>query len=162
MRTDPPAAGPSAAEGIWPSAAVFVASVVLAIAAGCGGGRPGGVPVEGTVTVDGVPLEAGTISFLPDGDTPGPKVAAAVTDGRFRLPAAAGPPGGLYRVEIVAESPAAPASDAEPTPAGLAALRRNPPPPVEPLPAEYNSASELRRLLGDGENRLDFDLTRSP
>lgn len=38
---------------------------ILALAAGCSDGRPGRVPIQGRVTIDGKPLEAGNICFYP-------------------------------------------------------------------------------------------------
>lgn len=58
----------------------------LATYAGCGGpeGVPGVVKVSGTVTLDGTPVEAATVSFRPEGDA---RAASGRTDanGRFQL-----------------------------------------------------------------------------
>jgi hypothetical protein len=43
-----------------------VAILLACLAAGCGKGSPGGAHVQGTVYYRGVPLEAGTIVFIPD------------------------------------------------------------------------------------------------
>ncbi len=170
MRTDPAmlersaAPGRSAADGIVPSAAVMFAAAIAAIAAGCGGGdgRPPQVPVAGTVTVDGAPLPAGTVVFVPIEGTPGPRVSGAIAAGEYAIPAAVGPVAGVYRVEIVATAPDGPAGDAELSPAELAALRKAPPPRTKPLPAVYNTRSELRAAVTADANRFDFALTRRP
>ena len=141
----------------------LVAFALAAAALGCGGAdRPEQVEAWGLVTVDGERLPAGAVTFVPAEGTVGPKASARVVDGEYRLPAAAGPVVGAYRVEIVAEIADGPAPDAELTPAELAALRADPPTAPEPLPAVYNTASTLRRELTAGTNRLHFELTRSP
>ncbi|MFH5805677.1 hypothetical protein [Alienimonas sp. DA493] len=153
------------AAGIAPSAAIALAAALAAVlAAGCGGSeRPPQVAVRGTVTVDGAPLPAGTVTFVPVDGAPGPRASGAITAGEFALPAAAGPAPGVHRVEIVAADPDRPAADAELSPAELAQLRTARSPRLKPLPAEYNARSTLRReLTADGENRLDFPLTRTP
>ncbi len=41
-------------------------SLALLLVSGCGDSRPPLAPITGTVTIDGQPLEQGTITFLPD------------------------------------------------------------------------------------------------
>ena len=148
---------------ISPAPRTFVAFALAAVALGCGGSdRPEQVEAWGLVTVDGERLPAGAVTFVPAEGTAGPKASARVVDGEYRLPAAAGPVVGAYRVEIVADDPSVPPVDAELSPAELERLAANRPPPPEPLPAVYNTASTLRRELTAGTNRLHFELTRSP
>lgn len=44
-----------------------LSATLLVVAAGCGGGRPGLVPVSGVVTIDGQPVTAGQVSLMPKG-----------------------------------------------------------------------------------------------
>lgn len=69
---------------------------------GCGGEADpfDRVPVEGTVSLDGAPLSRGTIRFIPEGSTVGPKVALPVADGSFRGDRTVGPVAGRHRVEV--------------------------------------------------------------
>jgi len=63
------------------------AAAMLLLAVGCGG--DGRVEIGGTVTLDGVPIENGTISFQPaDGD--GPTAEALITGGRYTVEVAVG------------------------------------------------------------------------
>ena len=61
--------------------------------------------IEGTVTLDGKPLEKGQITFVPQGDTKGPTAGAEIVGGKFAIPAAGGPLAGKFRVEITAARP---------------------------------------------------------
>ena len=142
------------------AAFIFVAGLFAAVLAGCDDGSPARSAVWGEVTVDGDPLPAGTITFTPTAG--GPRVSGAIAGGQYDLAAAAGPPAGPCRVSIVAADPDGPAPGEELSPAGLAALAENPPPPADPLPAVYNTASTLTRVVAPGPNHFDFDLTRDP
>ena len=62
----------------WSAGALALAALWLALP-GCGGGG-GKAKVTGTVTLDGKPLPAGTIAFIPE---KGPAVAASIRDGVY-------------------------------------------------------------------------------
>ncbi|QDT15170.1 hypothetical protein [Alienimonas californiensis] len=164
-RLEPLLAPRTPAAGIAPSAVVALAAALAALlAAGCGGSdRPPQVAVRGTVTVDGAPLPAGTVTFVPVEGAPGPRTSAAIAGGEYAVPAAVGPVPGAYRVEIVSADPDRPPGDAELSPAELARLRSARPSRPWPLPAVYHVRSTLRRdVTAEGENRFDFPLTRTP
>jgi hypothetical protein len=117
------------------------------MAAGCSGKATKG-DVAGTVTIDGVPAEAGSISFTPvDGQSA--TAGGSIEQGRY----AAEVPPGKMKVEIrvakvvgqrklydTADSPMAPIME-------------------EVLPAKYNDATELVVEIKLGENEHNFDLT---
>ena len=70
---------------------------------GCGGEKLQGF--SGTVTLDGQPLEKGSISFTPDaskGNTSGTSTIAPIKNGRYELPADQGISGGWYEVRVEA------------------------------------------------------------
>ena len=76
---------------------------ILATAIGCGDGRPGRVPVSGTVLIDGEPLTAGYIRFVPPNDRP--SAGTIASDGRFTLGCfedADGAVLGKHRVAVIA------------------------------------------------------------
>lgn len=75
---------------------------LVGLSVGCGGQADpfDRVPVEGTVTIDGAPLSRGTIRFIPDESTTGPKVALPVVDGSFRGDRMVGPVAGGHRIEV--------------------------------------------------------------
>ena len=78
----------------------------LGIFSGCGGRDPNLpplVPVDGTVTFDGQPLEGAYVQFHPVGDTRGTGAANPDAEGRYELIApdrSKGAPVGEYRVVV--------------------------------------------------------------
>ena len=59
-----------------------LAGVIAITARGCGTSAP---TVTGTVTVDGHPLENGSITFFPIEKTPGGTSGAAINQGKFEV-----------------------------------------------------------------------------
>ena len=129
------------------------AVVILFGLAGCGGeSGPARQPVSGTVTLDGVALPSGTISFVPvDGKTP---ATAQVSDGVFQIARAEGPASGHYQVEIIAVRP-------------TGKRVRHPDLPSETIeevhnviPTRYNVKTELKEeVKPDKENAFKFELS---
>jgi len=68
---------------------LFVAIAVLAaLSSGCGGADAGGqkyesARLEGEVTVDGAPIEDGTVQFVPASTSSGPVTQAVIFKGRY-------------------------------------------------------------------------------
>ena len=81
---------------------MFCVACLVGLSVGCGGKTDpfDRIPVAGTVTIDGAPLSRGTIRFIPEESTPGPKVALPVVDGSFRGDRTVGPVAGRHRVEV--------------------------------------------------------------
>lgn len=74
---------------------------VVALAWGCGDGRPTRVKVSGQVLIDGQPLTVGNIKFVPEGSRP--SSAQLNAEGRFTLTCYDGDDGvvpGKHRVQI--------------------------------------------------------------
>ena len=65
----------------------------------------GRLAVEGTVTLDGRPLDLGSISFRPMEGAAESISVATVRDGAFQIPASRGLPPGAYRVTVQAFQP---------------------------------------------------------
>ena len=65
--------------------------------AGCGDGRLG---VSGKVTVNGTPIENGTINFRPAKGTKGNSAGAGITNGEYKVPSDKGLKPGTYIVTI--------------------------------------------------------------
>jgi hypothetical protein len=116
--------------------------VLLAVVAGCGRSGPKVAPVHGRVTLDGRPLALADVSFQPDGAQRS-SVGRTDTDGRYELAYRRGQPGAIVgphtvRIWVSRE------------------LVKNPP----PIPARYDTRSELRREVEAGrDNIFDFELT---
>lgn len=125
------------------AAAVGVA--VLGLAAGCGG--PPQATVSGTVTLDGQPVENGTISFYPTANA-GQTAGGGIENGRFTV---TGSPGEMT-VLISANKVV-----------GKQKMFKDGPETdkiVELIPDRYNKTSELKVTLSPGVNEgVNFDLT---
>ena len=93
-------------------------------------------PIWGTVTLDGTPLKAGSISFASEAPVQGKAVAttagAVIVDGRYSIDRAQGLMPGKYRVAILSQG-GGPPTDEAPGPA------TSTPPPKDPIPAKYNA-----------------------
>ena len=119
---------------------------------GCGGakGPPTGT-VSGNVTLDGKPLETGSIAFIPKtGDAP--TSGAKIVKGYY----SATVPLGKKRIEIRA-----------PKVVGQRKAYDTPDSPVidiieELIPARYNSTSELETEIATGSSAGDFKLISTP
>ena len=126
----------------------LIAALSLAAAMGCSGDDgPPRVGVRGTVTYRGQPLPSGDIRFVPLPGTDTPQAGARIVDGRYAV-AGGGVPVGEFRVEILgyrrSDGSAGPVdlNDAE------AAFDQF-------LPANYNTASELRLTIVPGSKDIE-------
>ena len=136
--------------------AELLAALAVAMVAtwGCGS-RVRRVHVFGDVSLDGKPVQDGSISLAPIEGTNGPTTGGAIRHGHYDVPVAGGPlAGGSYQVQIDARGP----GRSGPNPAN---------PKGPPLlfydniaPARYNTQSVLKITLGADadEKRQDYDL----
>ena len=75
--------------------------LLLAVVAGCGPSNPlGRQTVSGKVTLDGAPLDQGTIAFSPVSTTEGVSSGMVIKDGEYSIPTVRGLPPGKYLVRI--------------------------------------------------------------
>jgi len=135
---------------------LVLAMSAVALLAGCGEGG-GGLPreaVSGTVTFKGEPLKAGSIQFLPTSPREVTAGGAIIVDGKYSIGKSEGLVPGKYQV-LISGAQAAPASAKSELPGASPPL----PPAKEPIPAKYNSKSELSAdVKNGGRNTLAFDL----
>ena len=126
---------------------IFLLAALLATVGGCGPGGPVRVPVSGTVSYDGKPVEMGDILFLdPAGRYPPDGVP--ITNGRYEVKVSVGP----KRVEI---------RDRRQVPGTADPMRGGRPDEVEYIPAQYNRSSTLTvEVKEGGPNTFDFPLER--
>lgn len=81
--------------------------LLMAIFTGCGAGADpsGRIAVSGMVTLDGAPVTAGRVNFIPDGNTDSPAAGGAIdAEGNFNIPAVDGPKPGTYKVKFILNS----------------------------------------------------------
>jgi hypothetical protein len=122
-------------------------AAVLCACAGCAG-RPS---VEGKVTLDGVPVDGGSISFF-QGSGPGSdKGNAPIVAGQYVIDGerARNLTPGSYTVKIFWIR-----LKGKPNPTNPDAN----PPVWEAIPPQYNEKSTLTREIKPGANKFDFDL----
>lgn len=129
--------------------AVVVACVGCLLLGGCGPGGPPLGQVEGTVTLDGVPLPGAKVIFTP---VDGGRASMAVTDGRgyYQLEFAGGEKGaivGKHKVSISTFE----AGELDDTGKLVGHV-------PERVPAKYNRETTLEREVKRGRNVIDFEL----
>lgn len=120
---------------------------------GCGP-RSDRQSVSGAVSLNGAPLDNGTIRFTSQGGATLQATGAMVQAGSYLIPAEKGLLPGIYHVEI--SSP-----DAKAKPIMAQAYAGGPSIPVAPdrIPPEYNSKSDKTiEVTLDGDNEFDFDI----
>lgn len=134
--------------------ALAFALVSLAVAS-CGPSGPKRYAVTGVVKYKGQPIPNGTITFTPEDPALKSAGGAAVKDGRFEVPQAAGLYAGKYRVSVNYPDP----KRTPPTPKEGEAPGESGREVADLLPAKYNRETELRaEVTADGPNDLTFDL----
>jgi hypothetical protein len=106
--------------------------------------------IEGTVTLDGKPLEKGDIQFYPLPGTTGPSAGAQIVDGKFTI----APSGGTFAGSFVVEISSVRLTGRKiPDHRGDGMIDER----VQYLPVRYNTQSELRAEVKSGEsNHLEF------
>lgn len=107
--------------------------------------------IEGTVTLDGKPLEMGRIKFVPIDGTPGPVAGGQIKNGTYKIDAAKGPAIGRNRVEI---------NSTIKTGRQITGMTGEMVDEVtEGIPQQYNADSTLESEIRKGVNQLDFELS---
>jgi hypothetical protein len=136
--------------------ALLVATITVATFAGCQK-TSDRLPVSGTVTLDGTPLDDGTIRFSSLGGTAF-SGGALIRDGQYVIEAEKGLPPGSYHIEITS-----PDNNSKPI-----LYRTGPDDPgsltqPERIPPEYNIESRQSvDISADRDNHFVFDITSKP
>ena len=135
--------------------AIWLLAGLLAVCLGCGGNDL--TTVEGTVTFDGQPVEAGSIVFEP-ADGAGPAAGGTIEQGKYRLAGDAGVVPGQKIVRISAVRNTGQQVEAGP-PAPEGTMIEE----VEQyIPIQYNRNTTLTAEVPPGQVTLDFALEASP
>jgi hypothetical protein len=131
----------------------LVAGVSLCCVTGCNRGYEGDrrFPLSGTVRVDGQPIDAGTISFIPTDHRQQKVSGGPISNGVYSVEELSGANGGQYRIEIhwykktgrMATDPVT----------GDPYEER-----AEGLPDRFHKNSELTAEVSPGKTTFDFDL----
>ncbi len=125
-----------------------------ALLSGCGGS--GRTAVEGTVTLDGKPLQKGRIRFCPRPGTASPSAGAKISEGHFSLASEEGLLPGEFHVEITATRPGS--KKFYDRFSGKMVMLED-----QYLPQRYNKNTQLQMTIPsqDGTFSKDFELTNS-
>ena len=122
----------------------------------CGCGKSDGLQragVGGKVTLDGVDIAEGTISFHPSGNTKGPVVGGTIKNGQYSISIDKGPAIGSSRVEIHAWKK---------TGRKVQVMGREPAIMIDErvdLPSRYNVKSILVAEIKSHKNVFDYELS---
>lgn len=127
------------------SSAILLVAASCLTTAGCGTSKP---IMEGMVTLDGVPIEKGTIMLIP-AQGKGQNAGGGIAAGRYRITASQGP----MQVRINAARKDGTMPDPL-NPGSGAMIDRY----VEYVPDRYNEKSELEVTISAGVNKHDFAL----
>ena len=131
------------------------AALILLPCLGCGGRPP--VSAGGAVSLFDVPVDDGTICFVPLVGGREGGAFATVTKGRYDIPSAAGLVPGRYRIEI---RQLRNVGKKKLDPMALPGSAANEITPMEEaVPKRFNVDSTLEIELRPGQNALDFKLT---
>ena len=137
----------------WLIRTTLVLGIILLLGAGCGKSRQNRASIQGEVTLDGKPLEQGSILFTPLEGTKGTVAGGRIEGGRYRFSGDKGPAVGQNRVEICAwrksgkmvQKPLAPRGEM---------IEGS----VEAISPRFNSASVLKVEIEPGENTANFEV----
>jgi hypothetical protein len=136
----------------WLSVAAGLLSFIPMLGCGPHSDR---LAVDGKVTLNGTPLDSGSIRFATEGTGKLFATGAVIKDGEYHIPQAKGLPPGTYHVEINSPDTKAPlvvprVAPGEPQSPAIAPDR---------IPAEYNTNSKQSvELSASKDNRFEFDL----
>lgn len=133
--------------------ALLMAGGLIAVA-GCGPAN-NRLPISGEVTLDGAPLDSGSIHFTSKGSEKLVTSGAMIENGEFNIPQEKGLPPGTYFVEISSPDASAPLVVYQ----GGPGQPRLPPTAPERIPADYN-ANRTIEVTEDGDNNFRFDIDR--
>lgn len=123
------------------------------VVVGCGKDGGGRVTIGGSVTLNGTPLETGTISFLP-ADGKGASAGATITNGKYETEIAPG----SKKVSISAEKVISqrPRDPADPSGEQITETQKL-------IPPQYNDQTTLTvDVPATGKKDADFALTAAP
>jgi hypothetical protein len=137
----------------WRQSVSGIAVFAVFLATGCGGPANGRLEISGNVTLDGVPLDQGVITFT-DAERKLPSSGAMIAAGEFHIPGGKGLQPGEYKVSI---------DSADESNAGGSVGPYSMVIPRSKIPPRYNTETVLTaNVTLDGDNVFVFDLTSKP
>jgi len=132
---------------------LFVACSFVIQLTGCGGDPLGRQPIAGSVSLDGAPLEKGTVNFHPV-ESAKTSSGGPVAGGKYSLERQKGLAAGKYRVTINAPKPGTGGQAVEGAMPGETIA-----PPVELIPPDWNTNSaQFVEVKFSGPNEFNFEV----
>jgi hypothetical protein len=134
--------------------AALVGLLVFPFVSGCGGDSLGRQPIAGSVSLDGAPLEQGTINFQPVDSTVPTTTGGPIAAGKFAFERQKGLAAGKYRVIVNAGKPGTGGTVVEGAMPGDTVA-----PKVELIPPDWNTNStQTVDVQSSGKNEFSFDI----
>ena len=129
-----------------------IIGLLLLSAAGCGDTQR--IAIEGTVDLDGNPMDEGMIALQPLTGTASPSTGGKIKDGKFSIPVEKGGFAGEFRVEIAKYGPIPGKFQTHKVTNDKVQLKGN------LLPEQYHVDSEMTAMITpDGPNTFHYDVT---
>jgi hypothetical protein len=132
---------------------IVLLPTIIAILVGCNADGTHRGAVSGQVTLDGRPVEQGSILFTPIDGTHGVVTGGEIKAGQYALTAAKGPAVGQNRVEIHAVR-----KTGKMIPKGLGGTGKTAEEQVEAVAPRFNIQSTLKFDVKPGNNAADFEV----
>lgn len=133
----------------WKAGCALALAVCCVAFAGCAP-KDGLVPVKGTITLDGAPIEKGTVNFAPKGG-PGTAAGGAIVNGKYEARVS---PGKMAVTIYAQKAEKIENPTQEQIERGITEIT------VDVVPAKYNRASTLEVDIVEGQkDTVDFELT---
>lgn len=132
--------------------AAAASTLAMLVLIGCGP-RSDRLAVNGNVSLDGAPLDSGSIRFSSVGSEKLVSSGAMIQEGAYHVPQEKGLLAGTYHVEITSpDTKAPPIKDAA---SGMLAA-------PERIPASFNiDSNQSIEVTPDGDNAFDFNISTS-
>lgn len=109
--------------------------------------------VSGTVTLNGVEIEEGSIQFIPVEGNTGPAAGGIIRNGKYHIDRANGVAVGKNRVELRAFGPSGKKIQDPTAPPGVFTDSR-----IQVFPPEFNDNSTVVKEIQPGSNAIDFPI----
>ncbi len=132
----------------------YLLLVSLTAIFGCGGTDPNRSAIGGNVTLDGKPVERGSVVFIPVDGTTGAAASGPIEGGRYQIASKDGAAVGWNRVEVRAVR-----KTGRMIPKGLGGTGKMIEEQVEGAAARFNANSTLKINIKPGDNMADFEVT---
>jgi hypothetical protein len=131
-------------------AACFLLGLFASLQTGCGSSDRSAV--SGAITLDGKPLQTGTIELYPIESTKGPSSGGVVEGGRYQIPIEKGPmKSGTYQVRISSMQKSGKTTVDRDRPGEIVEW------PVNIVPTRYNSLSTLKIKIEPNASESEFN-----